>query len=265
MTTRPTTTGKAPATGPTVPASPGGSGGAGGEAPGRKPSAEPGPETSNADTSELSPVPAERAGKAPRATVERPPRPAAVAGRAGTASAAAPAPSAPPARATRPVTTSPSPRPPVTARAPQPTTPVAPDRTGSGAAAARPTAVRQGPRRARLLVTRLDPWSVMKTFFMLSVAVAIVLVVATALLWWTLDVTGVFAAVNRTVDDVVGTGSTPFDFMAVAGFERVMGATLVLAAVEIVLVSAMATLFAFLYNLTVGFTRGLEVTLTEDS
>ncbi len=143
--------------------------------------------------------------------------------------------------------------------------PAAPDRTGSGAAAARPQSPRpQGPRRARLLVTRLDPWSVMKTFFMLSLAVAIVLVVATAALWWTLDVTGVFAAVNRTVDDVVG-GNTPFDFLAVAGFGRVMGAALVLSAIEIVLVSAMATLFAFLYNLTVGFTRGLEVTLTEDS
>lgn len=151
------------------------------------------------------------------------------------------------------------------ARAPQAGPPVTADRTGSGGAAARPAAARQGPRRARLLVTRLDPWSVMKTFFMLALAVAIVLVVSTALLWWTLDVTGVFAAVNRTVDDVVGSGSTPFDFMAVAGFERVMGATLVLAAVEIVLVSAMATLFAFLYNLTVGFTGGLEVTLTEDS
>ncbi len=137
------------------------------------------------------------------------------------------------------------------------------DRTGSGAQPARPA--RTGPRRARLLVTRLDPWSVMKTFFMLSLAVAIVIVVATALLWWTLEVTGVFDAVNRTVDDVVGTGSTPFDFMAVVGFERVMGTTLVLAAIEIVLVSAMATLFAFLYNLTVGFTRGLEITLTEDN
>lgn len=139
------------------------------------------------------------------------------------------------------------------------------DRTGSGAVPRPATGRPTGPRRARLLVTRLDPWSVMKTFFMLSLAVAIVLVVATALLWWTLDVTGTFAAVDRTVDDVVGTGPTGFDFMTVVPFDRVMGAALVLSAVEIILVSAMATLFAFLYNLTVGFTRGLEVTLTEDN
>jgi hypothetical protein len=186
-----------------------------------------------------------------------------------------------PAGAQRPVPEQPRPRPaPVrpggktpppgpggTAGVARPEPRVIVDRSGSGTAPARPQPVVRptGPRRARLLLTRLDPWSVMKTFFMLSVAVAIVLVVATAVLWWTLDVTGVFVAVNRTVDDVVGTGATPFDFMAVVGFERVMGATLVLAAIEIVLLSAMATLFAFLYNLTVGFTRGLEVTLTEDN
>ena len=43
---------------------------------------------------------------------------------------------------------------------------------GAAAAAAAPPAAPRpaGPRRARLLVTRLDPWSVMKTAFMLSVS-----------------------------------------------------------------------------------------------
>ena len=143
--------------------------------------------------------------------------------------------------------------------------PAAPDRTGSGAAAARPQSPRpQGPRRARLLVTRLDPWSVMKTFFMLSLAVAIVLVVATA--GTVVDARRHGGLRCRQPDrGRRRRGETPFDFLAVAGFGRVMGAALVLSAIEIVLVSAMATLFAFLYNLTVGFTRGLEVTLTEDS
>ena len=143
-------------------------------------------------------------------------------------------------------------------------------RYGSGvaapAAAAAPVAARPvGPRRARLLVTRLDPWSVMKTSFMLAVSIGIVVLVATALLWWTLDVTGVFAAIGRTIDDVAGSGSTSFDFLAFVGFSRVMGIALVLTAIEIVLGSALATLFAFLYNLSVGLTGGLEVTLSEDA
>ena len=129
------------------------------------------------------------------------------------------------------------------------------------AAAVRPV----GPRRARLLVTRLDPWSVMKTAFMLSVSLAVVVLVAIALLWWTLSVTGVFDAIGRTIDDVAGSTTTSFDFLSLVGFSRVMGVALVLAAIEIVLVSALTTLFAFLYNLSVGLTGGLEVTLSEDA
>jgi hypothetical protein len=144
--------------------------------------------------------------------------------------------------------------------------PLAADPRVGAAAAAPAAAVRPvGPRRARLLLTRLDPWSVMKTSFMLSVSLAVVVLVAIALLWWTLSVTGVFDAIGRTIDDIAGSTSSSFDFLSLVGFSRVMGVALVLAAIEIVLVSALSTLFAFLYNLSVGLTGGLEVTLSEDS
>ncbi len=162
----------------------------------------------------------------------------------------------------------PAPVAPAAAAPVRPVTPVVADPlAGSGAVRPAPAAqVRpMGPRRARLLVTRLDPWSVMKTAFMLSVSIAIVTIMAVALLWWTLDVTGVFAAISRTIDDVAGSGTTSFDFLALVSFSRVMGISLVLAAVEIVLMSALTTLFAFLYNLSVGLTGGLEVTLSEDA
>jgi hypothetical protein len=155
--------------------------------------------------------------------------------------------------------------PPAPARpaASEPMTPVAPrvPPVATPAPATRPS----GPRRARLLVSRLDPWSVMKTAFMLSISVAIVLLMATALLWWTLSVTGVFSAIGRTVNDIAGTSTTSFDFLSLVSFSRVMGVALVLAAVEVVLMSALTTLFAFLYNLSVGLTGGLEVTLSEDA
>ncbi len=115
------------------------------------------------------------------------------------------------------------------------------------------------------MVSRVDPWSVLKTSFMLALSFAIILLVATALLWWVLDVLGVFDAVGRTVNDITGTGTTQFDLKAVVSFGRVMGVTLVLAAFEIVLVAVLTTMFAFLYNLVVGITGGLEVTLSEES
>lgn len=103
-----------------------------------------------------------------------------------------------------------------------------------------------GPRKARLYVTRIDPWSVAKIAFMLAVALGIVLVVALAVLWWILDYTGVFETLARNVNDVVGNATTNFDLLSLLDFNRVMGVAIVLASVEVVLVTAVVTLFAIL-------------------
>ena len=121
---------------------------------------------------------------------------------------------------------------------------------------------RRRPRRARVYVTRLDPWSVAKAAFLLSLAIGIVIVVAVAVVFWTLDSTGALVAVSRTVDDVLGTGG--FNLLTTLEFSRVLGLAAVIASVEIVLVSALATLFAYLYNISVGLTGGVEVILSDD-
>ena len=121
-----------------------------------------------------------------------------------------------------------------------------------------------GVRRARVYISRVDPWTVMKTTFMLSLALAIVLIIATAILWVVLNLTGVFAALSQTVNQVAGSATTTFNLMALIAFPKVVGAAVVVSAIEIVLLSALATLFAFLYNLMVGISGGLEVTLSED-
>ena len=123
--------------------------------------------------------------------------------------------------------------------------------------------VSQGPRRARLYVTRFDPWSVTKAAFLLSLAIAIVLVVAVSVVWFVLDRTGVIVSLSGTVSDVVG-GTSGLDLVTTLGFGQVIGATLIVASIEIVLISALAGLFTILYNLTVGITGGVEVVLSED-
>ena len=121
-----------------------------------------------------------------------------------------------------------------------------------------------GPRRARLYVSRLDPWSVTKAAFILSLAIGIVLVVAVSAVWFILDRTGVIESLSGTVTDVVGSTSG-LDLITSLGFEQVIGATLILASVEIVLISTLAGLFTILYILTVGITGGVEVVLSEDA
>lgn len=121
-----------------------------------------------------------------------------------------------------------------------------------------------GPRRARLYVSRFDPWSVTKAAFILSLAIGIILVVAVTSVWFILDRTGVIESLSGTLTDVVGSTSG-LDLITSLGFWQVIGATLIIASVEIVLVSALAGLFTILYNLTVGITGGVEVVLSEDA
>ena len=121
------------------------------------------------------------------------------------------------------------------------------------------------PRRARLRLTRVDPWSVMKTSFLLSIAFGIVTVVSVAVVWAVLGAAGVWDSINSTVTDVLGGESAQtFDIQNYVGTSRVLGFTMIVAVVDVILITAIATLGAFLYNLAAALLGGLEVTLAED-
>jgi hypothetical protein len=127
------------------------------------------------------------------------------------------------------------------------------------------TARPRGTRKARLRLVHLDPWSVMKTAFLLSIAFGIVTVVAVAIVWSVLGAAGVWDSINQTVTDVIGGEQTQsFDIQNYVGTSRVLGFTMIVAVVDVVLITAIATLGAFLYNLAAALLGGVEVTLAED-
>jgi Transmembrane domain of unknown function (DUF3566) len=137
--------------------------------------------------------------------------------------------------------------------------------SGSTSAAARPTPRPRGTRKARLRLVHLDPWSVMKTSFLLSIAFGIVTVVAVAVVWSVLGAAGVWDSINQTVSDVMGGDSAQtFDVKNYVGTSRVLGFTMIVAVVDVVLITAISTLGAFLYNLAAALLGGVEVTLAED-
>lgn len=120
-------------------------------------------------------------------------------------------------------------------------------------------------RRATLRLARIDPWSVMKTALLLSLAFGIVVFVAVAVVWSVLDAANVWDAVNRSIADVVGGQSgANFDVQNYIGMQRVLGFTAMVAVADVILLTAIATLSAFLYNLAASLLGGLEVTLAED-
>jgi hypothetical protein len=130
---------------------------------------------------------------------------------------------------------------------------------------ARASRPKRPPRRARLRLTRIDPWSVMKTAFLLSIALGVVTIVSVLMVWSVLGAAGVWDSINTTVRDIVGDqASTPFTIQDYLGTDRVIGFTMLVAVIDVVLLTAIATLAAFLYNMAAALLGGIDITLVED-
>jgi len=134
----------------------------------------------------------------------------------------------------------------------------------------RPTAAprpvpRGNVRRARLRLSRVDPWSVMKTASLLSIAFGIVCIVAVFIVYSVLGAAGVWDSINKAVNDVLNSNNPDsFNVNDYVGAGRVMGFTILVACVDVVLITAIATLGAFMYNLSASLLGGIEITLAED-
>jgi hypothetical protein len=130
------------------------------------------------------------------------------------------------------------------------------------ARAAVSAAAGRGPRRARLHLKRIDPWSVMKFSFAVSIVLFIVMVVATTVLYIALDAMGVFNSVNELLASLIGgSGGTDVSFQFTA--KGVILVSALLGLVNMVLFTALSTLSAFIYNVCADLVGGIEVTLAE--
>ena len=125
-------------------------------------------------------------------------------------------------------------------------------------------AVPRKQRIARLRLVQIDAWSVMQTSFVLSIALGIVQIVAVAIVWFVLGQAGVFDSINSMLQDVIGGEGKTFDITTYFGTSRVIGFTMLAAVLNVVLLTALSTLAAFLYNLAATLLGGVEVTWAED-
>ena len=120
----------------------------------------------------------------------------------------------------------------------------------------------RGPRRARLHLKRIDPWSVMKFSFAVSLVLFVVAIVATSVLYLALDAMGVFTSLNQAMAEITGEAGAAADTFKVTA-KGVIGTSVLLGAVNMVLFTALMTLGAFVYNVCADLVGGIEVTLSE--
>lgn len=136
----------------------------------------------------------------------------------------------------------------------------------AGPATAQPLRAPAKTRRARLVVRRVDPWSVLKFSLLFSICLLIVFVVAVAALYFALQALGVFDSVNDFVRDLTQAnsgGQTTGGVEVPFSGPRVIGVATVIGLINVVIITALSTLGAFLYNLCADIVGGIELTLAE--
>ena len=119
----------------------------------------------------------------------------------------------------------------------------------------------RGPVRASMQIRRIDPWSTLKVSLLLSVALFFVWMIAVAFLYLVLGGMGVWSKLNSNVGDLLNNTSGSSAELVSSG--TIFGGAFLIGLVNIVLLTAMATIAAFVYNLTTDLIGGIEVTLAD--
>ncbi|MBD0862849.1 DUF3566 domain-containing protein [Gordonia sp. zg691] len=138
------------------------------------------------------------------------------------------------------------------------------------AAARTTTASRSAPRqvpaagtalRAAVQVRRIDPWATFKIAAVLSVVGFFIWMISVAVLYLILDGMGVWDQVNNSFGTLVADESSVGGDVIGAG--TVFGAAALLGAVNAILLTALATIGSYIYNICADLVGGAEVTLAD--
>ena len=130
-----------------------------------------------------------------------------------------------------------------------------------------PRSVRQdgiAARDAQLVLSRIEPWSVMKFSFLASLVGFVVLIVAVAVLYFFFSALGVFTSIEQTVHLVTSSGGNAgSNAGSWFSLSTVMTYTMLAGAIDVILITALSTVAAVVYNAVSHLSGGIEITLQE--
>lgn len=118
------------------------------------------------------------------------------------------------------------------------------------------------PRRVDIAIARVDAWTVMKVSFLLSVAFGIAMVIATAVLWFMVDGMHVFSTIEDFMKTIGGEKFIPFlDYLRLP---KVLSYATIAGVANVVLLTAISTLGAMLYNVIASLVGGVKISLMDE-
>jgi Transmembrane domain of unknown function (DUF3566) len=117
-------------------------------------------------------------------------------------------------------------------------------------------------KQVRLKLVYVDFWSAVKLSFLVAVSLGIVLVVSTILVYIVLQSTGVFSNLDGVLGDLLQD-----DKFSITGTYSLLTVTffaLIIAVLNVVVISALGAITSILYNFSVRLTGGLLVGFTNN-
>ncbi|MFT0848843.1 DUF3566 domain-containing protein [Actinomycetaceae bacterium L2_0104] len=132
--------------------------------------------------------------------------------------------------------------------------------SGSQAAPASKQAV--GIRQIRMTISKVDPLAVLKLGFLISVVLGFMIVVAMAVVWFVLDGIHVFSQLEGLLETL--NSAQLLEFMQYLEFGRWMSFAVIIAILDIVLLTALSAIGAFVYNIISSLVGGLRMTVTDE-
>ena len=90
-------------------------------------------------------------------------------------------------------------------------------------------------RRARLQLSRIDPWSVLKLAFLLSVALGVLTVVAAIGIYTLGELTGVFGLINDVLGTILGADAGTYTVESLAPLSTVVSLATVAAVLNVIM------------------------------
>ncbi|MDC0911872.1 DUF3566 domain-containing protein [Aquiluna sp.] len=122
---------------------------------------------------------------------------------------------------------------------------------------------KEARKQIRLKLRVIDVWSATKVGFFVAIAAGIAIVVGAWLIWSVLANSGVFSAVGGLLSSVLGEANA-FNLEDEFSFDNVMSTAVTLALLNLVITTALAAIYALVFNLISKLVGGISLTFTNN-
>lgn len=117
-------------------------------------------------------------------------------------------------------------------------------------------------RRVKLTLSRINPLSAMKIGFLVAVALSIVMLVASIVLWLVLDMLHVFSSMQGFLQALSATALV--NLVDALTFSRAIALVAIFGVLQIIILTVLSWLAAVIYNLIARMVGGLHIVMTDE-